>query len=79
VRSNEALPRGCLDPAGERELGEIADARFMISDTHPLLSPIVFTIPLQLLADHVAVLRGANVDKPWTLAKSVTAESPGTV
>src|SRR5512147_355283 len=56
---------------GERELGKIADAIFTIPDTHPLISPILFTIPLQLLAYHIAVLRGADVDQPRNLAKSV--------
>jgi glucosamine--fructose-6-phosphate aminotransferase (isomerizing) len=55
-------------------LGKIADAVFTIPDTHPLLSPILFTIPLQLLAYHIAVLRGADVDQPRNLAKSVTVE-----
>jgi glucosamine--fructose-6-phosphate aminotransferase (isomerizing) len=59
---------------GERELGKIADAVFTIPDTHPLLSPILFTIPLQILAYHIAVLRGADVDQPRNLAKSVTVE-----
>jgi glutamine---fructose-6-phosphate transaminase (isomerizing) len=59
---------------GERELGKIADAVFTIPDTHSLISPILFTIPLQLLAYHVAVLRGADVDQPRNLAKSVTVE-----
>lgn len=40
----------------------------------PLTEPIVYTIPLQLLAYHVAVLRGTDVDKPRNLAKSVTVE-----
>ena len=40
----------------------------------PLLSPIVMTVPLQLLAYHVAVLRGTDVDQPRNLAKSVTVE-----
>jgi glucosamine--fructose-6-phosphate aminotransferase (isomerizing) len=39
-----------------------------------LIAPIVFTIPLQLLAYHVAVLRGTDVDQPRNLAKSVTVE-----
>ncbi|BCA54165.1 L-glutamine:D-fructose-6-phosphate aminotransferase [Nitrospira sp. KM1] len=59
---------------GERELGKIADAVFTIPETHPLISPILFTIPLQLLAYHIAVLRGADVDQPRNLAKSVTVE-----
>ncbi|MCS6319249.1 MAG: glutamine--fructose-6-phosphate aminotransferase, partial [Nitrospira sp.] len=59
---------------GERELGKIADAVFTIPDVHPLLSPTLFTIPLQLLAYHIAVLRGEDVDQPRNLAKSVTVE-----
>lgn len=41
---------------------------------HPLLMPIVYTVPLQLLAYHVAVLKGTDVDQPRNLAKSVTVE-----
>lgn len=41
---------------------------------HPLLSPILYTIPLQLLAYHVAVIKGTDVDQPRNLAKSVTVE-----
>jgi glucosamine--fructose-6-phosphate aminotransferase (isomerizing) len=59
---------------GERELGKTADAVFTVPDVHPLLSPILFTVPLQLLAYHIAVLRGADVDQPRNLAKSVTVE-----
>jgi len=60
--------------AGERELGRAADAVFTVPDVHPLLSPILFTVPLQLLAYHIAVLRGTDVDQPRNLAKSVTVE-----
>ncbi len=59
---------------GERELGKIVDAVITIPDTHPLISPILFTIPLQLMAYHIAVLRGTDVDQPRNLAKSVTVE-----
>jgi glucosamine--fructose-6-phosphate aminotransferase (isomerizing) len=59
---------------GERELDKIADALFSVPDTHPLISPVLFAIPLQLLAYHIAVLRGADVDQPRNLAKSVTVE-----
>jgi glucosamine--fructose-6-phosphate aminotransferase (isomerizing) len=38
------------------------------------IAPIVFTIPLQLLAYHVALIKGTDVDKPRNLAKSVTVE-----
>jgi glucosamine--fructose-6-phosphate aminotransferase (isomerizing) len=59
---------------GERELGKTADAVFTIPNVHPLISPILFAIPLQLLAYHIAVLRGTDVDQPRNLAKSVTVE-----
>jgi len=39
-----------------------------------LISPLVYTIPMQLLAYHVAVLKGTDVDQPRNLAKSVTVE-----
>jgi glutamine---fructose-6-phosphate transaminase (isomerizing) len=39
-----------------------------------LIAPIVYTVPLQLLAYHVAVLKGTDVDQPRNLAKSVTVE-----
>jgi glucosamine--fructose-6-phosphate aminotransferase (isomerizing) len=42
--------------------------------TNELLTPILLTIPLQLLAYHVAVYRGSDVDQPRNLAKSVTVE-----
>jgi glucosamine--fructose-6-phosphate aminotransferase (isomerizing) len=59
---------------GERELGKTADAVFTVPDVHPLMAPILFTVPLQLLAYHIAVLRGTDVDQPRNLAKSVTVE-----
>ena len=40
----------------------------------PILAPIIYTIPMQLLAYHVAVLKGTDVDQPRNLAKSVTVE-----
>ncbi len=63
-----------LVTGGERELGKTADAVFTIPDVHPLMSPILFAVPLQLLAYHIAVLRGTDVDQPRNLAKSVTVE-----
>lgn len=52
-----------------------ADAHMIAMPTiHPLLTPILYTIPLQLLAYHVAVLKGTDVDQPRNLAKSVTVE-----
>jgi glutamine---fructose-6-phosphate transaminase (isomerizing) len=45
-----------------------------LPETDDLIDPLVFTIPLQLLAYHVAVLKGTDVDQPRNLAKSVTVE-----
>ncbi len=47
---------------------------FDIAPIDNALAPIVHTVPLQLLAYHVAVLKGTDVDKPRNLAKSVTVE-----
>jgi len=59
---------------GERDLGRVADAVFTIPAVPALLSPILFAVALQLLAYHIAVLRGTDVDQPRNLAKSVTVE-----
>ena len=45
-----------------------------VPQTHELLAPVVYTVPLQLLAYHTAVLKGTDVDQPRNLAKSVTVE-----
>ena len=50
------------------------DALITIPTASPLLTPIVMVVPLQLLAYHVAVRRGCDVDQPRNLAKSVTVE-----
>lgn len=55
-------------------LDEFADELICIPKTLPMLMPILTCIPLQLLAYHVATLRGNNVDQPRNLAKSVTVE-----
>jgi glutamine---fructose-6-phosphate transaminase (isomerizing) len=59
---------------GDEEIAQKADYTFYIPGADPFLSPILSTIPLQLFAYHVAVLRGCDVDKPRNLAKSVTVE-----
>lgn len=52
-----------------------AEARILPMPTlHPLLAPILYSLPLQLLSYHVAVLKGTDVDQPRNLAKSVTVE-----
>ncbi len=55
-------------------LQEKADHLITIPQTDPLLTPILSTVPLQLFAYHVAVLKGTDVDQPRNLAKSVTVE-----
>jgi glucosamine--fructose-6-phosphate aminotransferase (isomerizing) len=45
-----------------------------VAPVEAAIAPIIYTIPLQLLAYHVAVLKGADVDQPRNLAKSVTVE-----
>ena len=52
----------------------MSDFCIEIPETIELLTPLLSSIPLQLLAYHVAVLRGCNVDKPRNLAKSVSVE-----
>jgi len=59
---------------GDEKLPTIADHILWIPETPWLLNPITTTIPLQLLAYYIAVLRGADVDQPRNLAKSVTVE-----
>ncbi|HSK19781.1 MAG TPA: glutamine--fructose-6-phosphate transaminase (isomerizing) [Longimicrobiales bacterium] len=59
---------------GNSELAGMVDHMIPVPDTIDMLTPIVTTIPLQLLAYHIAVMRGCNVDMPRNLAKSVTVE-----
>jgi glutamine---fructose-6-phosphate transaminase (isomerizing) len=59
---------------GDTELAGRADHVLMVPPTPDLLSPLVSVVPLQLLAYHVALVRGCNVDQPRNLAKSVTVE-----
>jgi len=59
---------------GNGGLGALVDHQLRVPVTAPLLSPVLTAIPLQLLAYHIAVLRGCDVDRPRNLAKSVTVE-----
>jgi glucosamine--fructose-6-phosphate aminotransferase (isomerizing) len=58
----------------DSRIAELADDIIQVPWVEDYLQPIVTVIPLQLLAYHIAVLRGCDVDKPRNLAKSVTAE-----
>jgi len=64
--SQAATFDGLLDPK--------RDVVLTVPDAHPLLLPVLMVVPLQLLAYHVAIARGADVDQPRNLAKSVTVE-----
>lgn len=59
---------------GDEQLKALADYYIEILDTEDAFSPLLTTIPLQLLAYHIAVMRGCDVDQPRNLAKSVTVE-----
>lgn len=59
---------------GDTQVAEMADYVIEIPETSECFSPIVASVPLQLLAYYIAVYRGANVDQPRNLAKSVTVE-----
>jgi glucosamine--fructose-6-phosphate aminotransferase (isomerizing) len=80
VRSNidEVKARGgCIIGViteGDHELRDVVDHAIEIPRTPDMLTPILASVPLQLLAYHIAVLRGSNVDQPRNLAKSVTVE-----
>lgn len=57
-----------------KELEKLSDYLIVVPSTHANIFPILVSIPLQLLAYHLAVLRGCNIDQPRNLAKSVTVE-----
>ena len=59
---------------GDEQVRALADHVIEIPETTEALTPILSTIPLQLLSYHIAVMRGTNVDQPRNLAKSVTVE-----
>lgn len=59
---------------GDQQVSEMADYVIEIPETSECFSPIIASVPLQLLAYYIAVYRGANVDQPRNLAKSVTVE-----
>jgi glucosamine--fructose-6-phosphate aminotransferase (isomerizing) len=59
---------------GDERIGDLAEDVLFVPRTPELLAPVVVVVPLQLFAYHVAKLRGADVDQPRNLAKSVTVE-----
>jgi glucosamine--fructose-6-phosphate aminotransferase (isomerizing) len=68
---------GIVIAVSDREnaaLSAKADSVILVPPTHELLAPMLLVLPLQLLAYHIALLRGCDVDQPRNLAKSVTVE-----
>ena len=62
------------DAAGVARLGRSAAASVILPTIDPLIAPILYAVPVQLLAYHTAVAKGTDVDQPRNLAKSVTVE-----
>ena len=62
------------DAEGLAEAGDGCMATIEMPKVHPLIAPLVYAVPVQLLAYHVAVAKGTDVDQPRNLAKSVTVE-----
>jgi glucosamine--fructose-6-phosphate aminotransferase (isomerizing) len=62
------------DPAGAAKLSSIAAETVVLPAVDPFVAPILYAVAVQLLAYHVAVLKGTDVDQPRNLAKSVTVE-----
>ena len=62
------------DYDGIQEAGAGCLATITMPKVHPLIAPLVYSVPVQLLAYHVAVIKGTDVDQPRNLAKSVTVE-----
>jgi glucosamine--fructose-6-phosphate aminotransferase (isomerizing) len=73
VRARNGRIIGVVSNSGTELMGKV-DHMIKVPQTLPWLQPVLTTIPLQLLAYHVAVLRGCDVDQPRNLAKSVTVE-----
>jgi len=73
VRAREGKVIALANPTNKDLASKTKDI-LLIPETHPLLAPVLLTVPLQLLAYNIAVLKGTDVDQPRNLAKSVTVE-----
>jgi glucosamine--fructose-6-phosphate aminotransferase (isomerizing) len=71
ARKGPIIAIACED---DQRIGEVADDVIYVPHVEDYLQPLVAVVPLQLLAYHIALLRGCNVDRPRNLAKSVTVE-----
>ena len=59
---------------GVEQAKDYIDSAIIVPEVHAMLSPVLYTLPLQFLAYHVAVFKGTDIDQPRNLAKSVTVE-----
>lgn len=76
---HEAATRGgrmilLSDQVGIGRCKDLLEAAIVLPKVHPFVAPILYAVPIQLLAYHVAVIKGTDVDQPRNLAKSVTVE-----
>ena len=62
------------DLQGMKKLGSLAAARIELPIVNSFVAPVLYTIPVKLIAYHAAVIKGTDVDQPRNLAKSVTVE-----
>ena len=62
------------DSAGFARAGDLCQAKFDVGPVHDFVAPLIYSLPVQMLAYHTAVLKGTDVDQPRNLAKSVTVE-----
>ncbi len=62
------------DEKGRSHLADHIEWNIVLDEIHPFIAPILYAVPVQLLAYHVAVAKGTDVDQPRNLAKSVTVE-----
>ncbi len=74
VKARSGIVVAVCCPEDEEEIRKVADHVLTVPSTNELLLPILEIVPLQLLAYHIAVRRGCDVDQPRNLAKSVTVE-----
>ena len=62
------------DEEGARRAGDVAERTLIAPRADPLIAPVVYAVPVQMIAYHAAVRKGTDVDQPRNLAKSVTVE-----
>ncbi len=74
VKARKGIVIALTDRPDDPRLVSLADQIFPLPEVSPLCLPILYTVPLQFLAYHIAVLRGTDVDQPRNLAKTVTVE-----